>query len=392
MPDGGMTGSGSLRIGLAGYGTFAQFLEEAWSSVEGVRIVAAATLHEHPKHLRVYEHWDGLLSDPEIDLVAITTPPNLHAPVAEAMMEAGKHVIIEKPVATTLADADRLLEVRDRTGRVAAVDFMMRFTPIVETIASWKHEQPFGRLRRAVIENHAQDEKMDATHWFWDPTQSGGILVEHAVHFFDVIESFTSAHPVRVDACSHYRSVGKQDRMLATVCYDDGLMVTQYHTFSRPQFFERTTMRLWFDLAEVELEGWFPMSGSIRALTNAATEPALAMFPHLTEVSRCAVPGRDGVLPKHIEVSGEPFLVADEIRATFAIQQSKSEIYAAAVRAVLSDVCQAIADPTHQLRVPLEAGAKALRLAIEATHRNAFDSSRAMEKQEGEGRTKVEEV
>ena len=50
-------------------------------------------------------------------------------------MEAGKHVIIEKPVATTSADADRLLEIRDRTGRVAAVDFMMRFTPIVEAIA-----------------------------------------------------------------------------------------------------------------------------------------------------------------------------------------------------------------------------------------------------------------
>lgn len=87
-------------------------------------------------------------------------------------MEAGKHVIIEKPVATTSADADRLLEIRDRTGRVAAVDFMMRFTPIVEAIASWKHELPFGRLRRVVIENHAQDETISAGHWFWDTTRA----------------------------------------------------------------------------------------------------------------------------------------------------------------------------------------------------------------------------
>ena len=97
------------------------------------------------------------------------------------MMEAGKHVIIEKPVATTSADADRLVEIRDRIGRVAAVDFMMRCTPIVEAIASWKPKLPFGRLRRVVIENHAQDETIDADHWFWDASQSGGILVELAV-------------------------------------------------------------------------------------------------------------------------------------------------------------------------------------------------------------------
>ena len=66
-----------------------------------------------------------------------------------------------------------------------------------------------------------------------------------SLRFFDLIDSFTSAQPVRIDRCSHYRSLGMQDRMLATVCYDDGLMMTQYHAFSRPRFFERTTMALW---------------------------------------------------------------------------------------------------------------------------------------------------
>jgi predicted dehydrogenase len=61
-----------------------------------VQILAAATLHKSPSDLRIYEHWDGLLEDKEIDLVAITIPPNLQAAIAEALMEAGKHVIIEK--------------------------------------------------------------------------------------------------------------------------------------------------------------------------------------------------------------------------------------------------------------------------------------------------------
>ena len=95
-------------------------------------------------------------------------------------MEAGKHVLIEKPVATALSDAERLLEIRDRTKRVAAVDFMMRFTPLAEILARWTINKPFGDLRHATVENHAQDEFLPPDHWFWNSAQSGGILVEHA--------------------------------------------------------------------------------------------------------------------------------------------------------------------------------------------------------------------
>jgi predicted dehydrogenase len=354
-----------LRVGLAGYGSFARFLQQSWSSLEDVQIVAAASLHDSPENIRTYEHWDGLLTDKEVDLVAIITPPNLHAAVASAVMEAGKHVLIEKPVATALADARRLLEIRDRTGRVATIDFLMRFTPLAEIFASWKRDLPFGRLRRAAIENHAQDETLPTGHWFWDIAQSGGILVEHGGHFFDLIGSFTSARPVRVDRWAYRRPNGAQDRTLATVYYDDGLTFTQYHTFSRPFFFERTTTQLWYDLAELEFEGWFPLSGRIRALTNAATEPALAMLPHFTETARRPVPRASGTLPPSISIGGEPFSASDEIVGTFDIRRPKMEIYADAVRAMLADVRRAIDDPGHQLRVTLEAGVEALRLAVE---------------------------
>jgi predicted dehydrogenase len=361
-----------LRIGLAGYGSFARFLQQSWSSLEDVQIVAAASLHDSPENIRSYEHWDALLTDKEVDLVAVTTPPNLHAAVAGAVMEAGKHVLIEKPVATAVADADRLLEIRNRTRRVATVDFMMRFTPISEILASWKRDRPFGRLRRAVIENHAQDETLPNGHWFWDAAQSGGILVEHGGHFFDLIASITDARPLRVDRWAYRRPNGMQDRMLATVYYDDGLTFTQYHTFSRPYFFERTTIQLWFDLAELELEGWFPLSGRIRALTNAATEPALAMLPHFTETARRAVPGRSGALPRPVQIGGEPFPASDEIAGTFDIRRPKMDVYADALRAMLNDVHRAIDDPAHRLRVPLESGVEALRLAVEESDQAAF--------------------
>jgi predicted dehydrogenase len=355
-----------LRLGLAGYGGFGRFLHRTWGAMPGVEVAAVATLHDGPEGVRVHDHWQGLLTDDAVDLVAIAVPPNLHAAVAGAAMEAGKHVIVEKPVATSLAEARRLVEVRDRTGRVATVDFMIRFTAVAEALARWGRERPFGRLRRAVVENHAQDETLPPEHWFWDPAQSGGILVEHAVHFLDLVSSMTDARAVRVDGWGHRRNARQEDRVLATVAYDDGLVATHHHTFSRPEFFERTTIRLWFDLAEVEIEGWIPLAGRVRALVGPGTEEALAALPGFSETARRPAPVREGSA-RRVLVGGEPFEVADEVEGTFDAGTPKPEVYAAALRALLTDVRRAMADPAHRVRVPLEDGVEAVRLALAAT-------------------------
>ena len=359
-----------VRIGFAGYGNFGKFLAEAWSRLDNVKVVAAATRRHHPEGLRIYDHWEKLLLDEEVDLVAITTPPNVHAAIAGAAMEAGKHVLIEKPVATAVSDAERLLEIRDRTNRVASVDFMMRFTPLAEILAQWANDRPFGELRHAVVENHAQDEHLTPEHWFWDPAQSGGILVEHAGHFFDLLASFTDARPIGVGGWSHRRSNGLQDTMFALVCYDNGLTVTHYHAFTRPAFFERTTIRLWYDLAEVELEGWLPISGKINALTNPATESTVVALPHFSKIERLPTAEDDIPRAQPISVRGTPYPFSHQVKGTFDLRHSKREVYANAARAVLNDVLQAIANPAHKLRVPLESGVEALKLSVEATKRS----------------------
>jgi predicted dehydrogenase len=363
-------GQSTVRIGFAGYGNFGQFLAKAWSLLDNVKVVAAAT-HRHPaEELRIYDHWEKLLLDDEVDLVVITTPPNLHAAIAGAAMEAGKHVLIEKPVATAVSDAERLLEIRDRTKRVASVDFMMRFTPLAEILAQWANEKPFGELRHAVVENHAQDENLPPEHWFWDPAQSGGILIEHAGHFFDLIASFTHARPTGVEGWSHRRSDGLEDTMFALVSYDNGLTVTHHHTFTRPAFFERTTIRLWYDLAELELEGWLPISGKIFALTNPTTKPAVAALPNFSKTERAITAESNAPRTQHITVGGRRFVVSHQVEGTFGLRHTKREVYAKACRAVLNDLLQAIVNPSHKLRAPLESGIEALKLGVEATKRS----------------------
>lgn len=385
-----------LSVGLVGYGGFGAFLHHAWNGTGGVavRAVADADPSRRPADVRFYTRWQDLVADAGVDLVAIATPPASHAEIACAAMEAGKHVLVEKPLATTHADALRIRDARDRTGRVAAVDYMMRFNPVVEALHAWARSGCFGRLRRVVVENYAQDESLGPGHWFWDPAASGGILVEHAVHFIDVVHGCTAARPVRVDGIALRRGTGQEDRVMATVVYEDGLVASHFHAFSRPGFFEQTTQRFVFDLAQVDVEGWIPLSGRVSALVASGTETSgtetsgteasgteseLNRLPGFTPARRAGLdalpdvsrPEGWGDVPRGdrrlIRSGGEPYTVDALVEGTFAVPTSKSVAYADALRALMRDVAAAVRAPSHRLRAGLEEGLSSLSVALAAT-------------------------
>jgi len=79
--------------------------------------------------IRTYVHIDDLLADPNIDLVDICLPTSQHCEVAIAAMRAGKHVLVEKPLALSLRDADRMVRVADQTGRLLMVAHVLPFFP-----------------------------------------------------------------------------------------------------------------------------------------------------------------------------------------------------------------------------------------------------------------------
>jgi hypothetical protein len=154
---------------------------------------------------------------------------------------------------------------------------------------------------------------------------------------------------------------------MALVGFDDGLVATHYHAFAGPAVTERTTIRLRYDLADIELEGWVPLSGRIRAMVNPDTASALATLPKYAEAARRPVPGTGPSGKGALEIGGSNFNVTEIREGTFDLGITKEEAYAGALRAMLDDVRRAIGDPAHRVRVPLEAGREALRLALTAT-------------------------
>ncbi|MBV8669076.1 MAG: Gfo/Idh/MocA family oxidoreductase, partial [Candidatus Eremiobacteraeota bacterium] len=137
-----MNGDGSrpLRAGLYGAGAFGDFVLQAVapSSAVGFSAVASRT-KAHAESLaqaqdldRVHPSFSSLVEDPDIDLVVIAIPPAEHAAQAEAALAAGKHVMVEKPLATTVEDAQRLVAAAASRNLILAVNHPMLYTPLIE--------------------------------------------------------------------------------------------------------------------------------------------------------------------------------------------------------------------------------------------------------------------
>lgn len=366
-----------FRIGLIGFGGFGPFLRQAWEGLAGVRVVAIADQDptRAPGDAAFYATASALLNDAAIDLAAIALPPAYHADVACAALTLGLPVLIEKPVATSLRDVDRIAVAQAESGQVATVDFMLRFNPIVEAMTAWSHDQPFGPLQRVTLENYAQDEQLGPDHWFWKPEISGGILIEHAVHFIDVVRACTEASIRSTKGYGLRRDDGRMDRMGLTVLFEDGVVMSQYHAFNRPGFFEETTLRFVFERAQVDVQGWIPLQGRVSALLTPSTAEVVERLPGfaanryqpIREVADQSRPAGWGSGSRTLSAPAAEAAPTHLLEGSFALPRTKTEAYTNALQRLLLDVRTGISDPEHALRVTLDHGRASLAIALEAS-------------------------
>ncbi|MGI6207961.1 MAG: Gfo/Idh/MocA family protein [Anaerolineae bacterium] len=132
---------------------------------------------------RTHRNLEALCADPEVELVVVATPSHLHAEHSVDAMRAGKHVLCEKPMAISLAEADQMLEVQRQTGRVLTFDQEMRYEPnflkVQEVLASGK----LGRVFLICIAYHRFSRR-----WDWQTLKAfgGGMLNNWATHLVDM--------------------------------------------------------------------------------------------------------------------------------------------------------------------------------------------------------------
>lgn len=175
-----------VRVALIGCGLVAQRSHlPAYAACPGAELVAVASGHLESARAaaaefgvpRVLGRWEDVIADPAIDAVDICTPNTLHAPIAIAAARAGKHVLVEKPMATTLAGADAMLAAAEETGVTLMVAHNLRFAPVYETVKRILSEGVIGRVFSAggIFMHAGPDEFWGATSdWFWREELAGG--------------------------------------------------------------------------------------------------------------------------------------------------------------------------------------------------------------------------
>ena len=271
----------SLGVGLVGAGGFGKFCLAAFAEMSEVRVVAVADSDlaraqaAAPAGASVYGEYGALLADPALQIVAINTPPHLHAALAQQAAETGKHIFVEKPLATSLDGARAAIGAARAVGVQITVDYVLRYHPLHRLASRIVHSGALGLLRHWSLESFAADDALLPDHWFWDAAQSGGIHVEHGVHFIDLCNQLAGRAPDLVSGCIQRRPDGRADRVSATVRYGEEVLATFYHSFNQIGRIEQTTIRINCERGHITLSGWIPIRLTLTGLVGGAGLEAL---------------------------------------------------------------------------------------------------------------------
>jgi predicted dehydrogenase len=188
----------TVRVGIVGCGRVTETRHLA--ALRGVRGVEASALADVDAARlsrvadaygvrRLYEDWRALITDENVDAVAVCVPPALHAEVALAALDAGKHVFIEKPLALTLEECDLLDAAAERAdGLKVAVGFNMRFHRLVREAREHVERGRLGRVKlvRTVFASGMR-ARPEYPEWRRRRESGGGAIFELGTHHFDLV-------------------------------------------------------------------------------------------------------------------------------------------------------------------------------------------------------------
>ena len=153
-----------LNIGVIGAGGFARFATQAFTKVPGIKVVAVMDVNKSAAQqmaaelgLRVYDEFEQLLRDKNIDLIYIATPPFLHYAQSKMALLAGKHVICEKPAALKTREAEELAALARSSQLLYVVNLMQRYNPLYQTVKKIVQENILGNFLHGFFENYASD-------------------------------------------------------------------------------------------------------------------------------------------------------------------------------------------------------------------------------------------
>lgn len=225
---------GVLGVGFVGAGQYAaQFLIPPLARRKDVRLTglvttggaASVSLARKEGFAFASTAVGDLLSDQATDVVFVATRHDSHAELTERAIAAGRHVFVEKPVAVTEPELDRIVEAYAEANRLRPVGLMVglnrRFAPMVVRMRDALAGT--GSLSMTYVVNAGP---IDPGSWVLAPEQGGGMLVSEACHFVDVMQALCGSVPRSVSATRIESPAGQENNFQARILFADGSVGT----------------------------------------------------------------------------------------------------------------------------------------------------------------------
>lgn len=186
-----------ITFGLIGYGKIGErhvehIIAHPDAQLRSVFDLKADRLNLFRNKYKGYNTDDSLkeiLSDPEIDIVSICTPNATHSDIAIAAMKAGKHVLVEKPMAISKVDCEGMIHISLKTGKSLFVVKQNRFNPPVQAVRKLVEESKLGRIYSVAVNCYWNRNEWyyKSSDWRGKKAIDGGTLFTQFSHFIDVI-------------------------------------------------------------------------------------------------------------------------------------------------------------------------------------------------------------
>ncbi|TCN28094.1 Gfo/Idh/MocA family protein [Mesobacillus foraminis] len=225
-----------LRIAIVGAGAISSAHIKAYLQFpEKCRIVAVCDIYsekaeklvaQYQLPAKVYKDYSDLLEHSEIDLVSVCTPPYTHAETSIAFLNAGIHVVVEKPMASSLEECDRMLEAAKNSGKLLSVVAQNRFTTPMMKLKNVLETRLMGPIVHTQVDSFWWRGYSYYDLWWrgtWEK-EGGGCTLNHAVHHIDIFQ-WMNGMPAEITAVmsnTSHDNAEVEDLSIAIARYPDG--------------------------------------------------------------------------------------------------------------------------------------------------------------------------
>ena len=226
-----------LGFGIVGCGAVFDFHAKSIAGIENTYLAGIADVNKDRRDefaerygTRSYDSYEQMLEQPEIDVVSICTPSGLHAPLAIQAAKAGKHIIVEKPMALTVNEADNMIEACEQNNVKLSVISQLRFTDATTRLKAALDEGLLGKTLVGTLSMkfYRSQEYYNQSSWrgTWK-MDGGGALMNQGIHGVDLLQYMLGdVKSVFAHTRTMVRDIETEDTAVAILEFENGTLAT----------------------------------------------------------------------------------------------------------------------------------------------------------------------